>query len=90
VTFVNEHPNAVVVTVNGRALDLAPGQQEGVDVALADNGTVTMEVRIADSPCPATKVPAQFQSGGRYRLAVVAGEVRCQGLPEPQMTIAPA
>ena len=93
VTFVNEHPNAVVVTFNRRSIDLAAGEQEVVDVALDDKDTVAMEVRIADIPastCPATKVPAQLQSGGRYRVAVVAGPVGCQGLPEPRMTIVPA
>ena len=93
VTFVNEHPNAVVVTANRRSIDLAAGQQEVVDVALDDKGTVAMEVRIAQIPastCPATKVPAQFQPGGRYRLAVVAGPLECEGFPEPLMTIVPA
>ncbi len=93
VTFVNEHPNAVVVTVNRRSIDLAPGQQEVVDVALDDKDNVAMEVRIAQIPastCPATKVPAQFRPGGRYRLAVVAGPLGCEGLPEPLMTIVAA
>lgn len=93
VTFVNEYPNAVVVTFNRRSIDLAPGQQEVVEVALDDKDTVAMEVRIAEIPastCPATKVPAQLQSGGRYRVVAVAGPVGCQGFPEPRMTVVPA
>jgi len=87
VTFVNQHPNDVVITVNGRALELAPGDEEGpVVVTLAPDGGAGFEVRVAGSSCPPTKVPARLEPGMGYRLGVIAGPIGCGGFPEPGLS----
>ena len=90
VAFVNQHPNAVQVSVNRETLDLAVDEAKGpVDLVVAADGRATLEVRVVGSTCQPTKVPGVFQPGSSYRLGVVAGPVGCGGFPEPGLSFLP-
>lgn len=92
VTVVNEHPNAVVVTVNGREFRLEPGAEVGpLDLPLPANGNDVVDVRsVIDPACGLSDVSDFFQAGGRYRLAIVATQGVCGIIPNFQLKVTPA
>ncbi len=92
VTLANEHPNGFVMRVNGRELELDPGEQVGpVDIALPPTGNDVLEVQaVVDPSCVRTDAADFFQAGGRYRLAIVTTEGACGGIPNLQLKVTPA
>ena len=86
--FVNDHPNAVVVTVNQQRFDLAPRERlNDVDVALATSGTDTVDVLVVGTTCFAEKAGDLFQPNGSYRVAVSAGTGMCGAIPKPELEV---
>jgi hypothetical protein len=81
-----------VVTVNGKATEVAAGQQAGpVEVTPAPKGSDAVQVRaVADATCVAGGVGAFFQAGGRYKLTITAGQAACANFPVPEFTITAA
>ena len=69
-TIVNDHPGAMVVTVNGTTTEVAPGQQAGpVQVTAATTGSDAVALHtVADATCQAGGVGAFFQAGSRYQI----------------------
>lgn len=92
VTLANEHPNAFVVSVNGRDFELDPGEELGpVDVTLRADGDNVVEVRaVADPTCLLTDTRDLFQPGGRHRLAMVATEGMCGSTPNVELKVTTA
>lgn len=90
VTIVNEHPNAFVVTVNGRPFEppLASGERIGpVEITLpggADD-TVSLEA-VSDPSCRVVVTRDLFQPGGTHRYRIVAGSgSSCTSIPTPTL-----
>ena len=93
VNVVNEYPQAVNITVNGKAFMLAPGQQSGpVTIVRYDHGNDIVEVSpVQDPSCGMGDADGYFPKPGSYRLAVVAGLGICQsGVPGPAVRVTPA
>lgn len=92
VTVSNEAGHAFVVTVNGRAFQLAPGQSSGpVRIDPSPNGNDTVEVSaVADPSCGTGDADNYFDAGRSYRLTVVAGPGMCRTMPGPQLKVTPA
>ena len=90
--FVNDHPNAVVVTVNKQQrFNLAPGARlDDVDVPLAASGKDIVEVVVVDTPCFMEKAGDLLQPGGNYLVRVSAGRNTCGTIPEPELDVRPA
>ena len=91
-TIVNEHPLAVVVTVNGRTFQLAPGAQAGpVAIPRYDHGNDVVEVKLVQEPtCGTGDADRYFPAPGSYRMAIVASPGRCQpGVPSPAVKVLP-
>ena len=89
--FVNDHPNAVVVSVNQRRFELAPRVRlNDVDLALAASGMDRVDVLVVGTTCFAEKAGDLFQPNGSYRVAVSAGTGRCGTIPEPELDVVPA
>ena len=90
---VNEYPQAVNITVNGKAFVLAPGQQSGpVAVTRFDHGNDIVEVSpVQDPSCGMGDADGYFPKPGSYRLTVVAGRGICQsGVPGPAVKVTSA
>lgn len=75
VTVVNNHPQALIVTVNDRAYDLDPTESEGPsDVTLPATGDDVIQVRVkGDDSCNGESRADHFQAGRSYRVTVAAG-----------------
>lgn len=82
VTLVNEHTQAVVLTVNGQDFPLARGQTRAlVELPVAPDGKDSVAVRItADAACGGTDTGALFPDGSLKLLRIVEDEedVTCQ------------
>lgn len=88
-TFVNEHPRAVVLIVNGGPFSLAAGQTIA-DVELAFKGGDVVQVRLAeDAKCGVSDSGEIFKPGGTYRVAIVVGQTQCKDFAVPVLRIAP-
>ncbi|HET7720614.1 MAG TPA: hypothetical protein VFK43_11645 [Acidimicrobiales bacterium] len=89
-TLVNEHPRAVVLTVNrGLPFSLAPGQTIA-DVELAFKGGDLVQVWLAeDTKCGVSDSGEIFKSGGRYRVSIVVGPTPCNDVAIPLLRIVP-
>lgn len=88
-TLVNEHPHAVVLTVNGQQFPLAPAQTVDIDLPLSLRGDV-VQVRLAgDTECGVSDSGEIFRANTRYRVAIVVGETKCSGsdLTRPRLQI---
>ena len=92
VPLATEHPPAVLLHVTGRAFKLEPGEEVGpVDIALLPTGNDVLEAQAAADPaCVRTDTADFFQSGGRYRLAIVTTEGACGSIPNLQLEVTPA
>ena len=89
--FVNDHPNAVLVTVNQQRFDLAPGARlDDVDVPLSASGRDIVEVTVVGTTCFMREAGDLFKPAGSYRVAVSAGEGMCGSIREPQLDVGPA
>jgi hypothetical protein len=75
VTVVNQFAQAVVVTLNGRVFELAPGQQVGpFEMDLVPNGNDSVGVRMVAVPtCGIGDAGGIFGGPGRYRVSIVTG-----------------
>ena len=92
-TLVNEHPFAVIVTVNGKTLQVAPGQQAGpVAVSRSASGNDVVEVKLAQEPtCGTGDADRYFPAPGSYRMTISASPGLCQpGMPGPTVKVTPA
>lgn len=89
-TLVNEHPQAVVLIVNGRNFSLAPAQTIGdVELPFSLRGDL-VQVRLAeDEKCGVSDSGVIFQPGARYRVSIVVGQTQCKDFAVPLLRIAP-
>lgn len=93
VTVVNQYGRAVVLTLNGRTFNLAPGQQVGpVAIPRYDHGNDIVEIKVVDEPgCGNGDADGYFAKLGSFRVAVVSGYGVCQsGLTGPTINVTPA
>ncbi len=83
ITAVNQYPLAVNVTVNGKAFQLAPGQQLApFEVPVAPNGNDSVSVGVVAEPtCGIGDAGGIFHGPGRYRLTIVTGQGGCGVVP---------
>lgn len=91
-TVVNQHPEALVATVNGLVFELAPGQQSSVvDMALAAHGNDVVEVHLVSDPtCGVGDADRYFPAGGRYRLTLTPSAGMCRNAPGIDLKVTPA
>ncbi len=77
--LVNEHPQAVVLIVNGRNVPLTPTQTLlDVELPFSLRGDL-VQVRLAeDGKCGVSDSGVIFKPGGRYRIAIVESEIMCK------------
>lgn len=90
VTVVNEYGRAVVLTLNGRTFNLAPGQQVGpVAIPRYAHGNDIVEIKVVDEPgCGNGDADGYFAKLGSFRVAVVSGYGVCQsGLTGPTINV---
>lgn len=77
-TLVNEHPQAVVVIVNGQRFSLAVGQTVA-DVELGWKRGDLVQVLLADDvKCGVSDSGEIFKPGAAYRLTVVESDTMCK------------
>ncbi len=90
-SIVNDHPNAMVVTVNGGdPVTVERGKPAG-PVQVTPRPTDTIEVHAADdTTCKASDAGSFFQAGRSYTLTIVAGQAACTTMPAPEFTRAPS
>lgn len=91
-TLVNDYPDAVRLTVDGRTFDMALGDRQGPrQVVLFASGDDVVEVRVAaDLSCMGRNAGDLLQPGGSYRIAVVAGASTCRSsIPVPVIEVTP-
>lgn len=86
--MVNEHPQAVVLIVNGRNFPLAPAQTVlDVELPFSQRGDL-VQVRLAeDEKCGVSDSGVIFKPGGSYRIAIVVGETMCKDFTVPLLRI---
>ena len=92
-TVVNEHPMAVIVTVNGKTVQVAPGQQSRpVAVSRSASGNDVVEVKLVQEPsCGTGDADRYFPTAGSYRMIVSASPGLCQpGMPGPLVKVTTA
>lgn len=91
-TVVNQHPEALVATVNGLVFALDPGQQSSVvDMALAAHGNDVVEVHLVSDPtCGVGDADRYFPADGRYRLTLTASTGRCRNASGIELKVTPA
>ena len=92
-TVVNEHPMAVIVTVNGKTVQVAPGQQSGpVAVSRSASGNDVVEVKLVQEPsCGTGDADRYFPTAGSYRMTVSASPGLCQpGMPGASVKVTTA
>lgn len=90
VTVSNTHPQAVVVTVNGRTFELAPDGDEGpVPVTLPATGDDLVQVRVpADPNCAGELAADFFQPFRTYTVTIAPGPgTPCNGFPAPMIQV---
>jgi hypothetical protein len=88
-TLVNEHPQAVVVNVNGRNLSLAPAQTLDVELPISQRGDL-VQVRLAeDDKCGVSDSGVIFKPGGAFRITVVESGTMCKDARIPVLRIGP-
>ena len=77
-TLVNEHPQAVVLVVNGRSFSVAPGQTIP-DVEMAWRRGDLVQVRLAeDDKCGVSDSGEIFKPGGTYGVTIVQSDTMCK------------
>lgn len=90
ITILNEHPNAFVVTVNGRTFEppLPSGEKIGpLEVGLppGSDDTVALEA-VADPSCRVVVTRDLFQPSGTHQYRIVAGTgTSCTSIPTPAL-----
>ena len=90
-TLVNNHPDAVLLSVNGQPFPLAPGQTLDVELPLSARGDVIQARLAGETSCGVTDSGEIFRAGGRYRMAILLGESLCEGSDRtrPRLDIGP-
>ena len=86
-TLVNNHPQAVVLIVNGQQFPLAPAQTLDVDLPMSTRGDLVQVRLAADANCGVGDSGEIFKAGGRYRVAVVVGQTMCSDFTTPLLDI---
>jgi hypothetical protein len=87
-TLVNEHPQPLAVTVNGREFLLAVGQTvAAAELPFAPPGDEIVVRAQADADCGSIDKGALFEAGAAYRLNIVAGTVACADFARPRVNI---
>lgn len=77
-TIVNNHPRALVVTVNGREFPLAVGQTlADTDLPVVPAGDEVQVRTQSGTGCGSSNNGALFDGGARYRLNLVTDVVVC-------------
>jgi hypothetical protein len=77
-TLVNEHPEAVVLNVNGRNVPLTPAQTVDVELPISPRGDL-VQVRLAgDDKCGVSDSGVIFSPGGAYRITIVESGTMCK------------
>lgn len=92
-TVVNEHPFAVAVTVNGKTVQVASGQQSPpTAITRSASGNDVVEVTLVQQPsCGTGDADRYFPSPGAYRMTVSASPGLCQpGMPGPTVSVTAA
>lgn len=86
-TLVNEHPQPVVLIVNGRNIPLAVAQTLEVELPISQRGDL-IQVRLADDEkCGVSDSGVIFKPGARYRVSIVVGPTQCKDFPVPLIKI---
>ncbi|HVL05372.1 MAG TPA: hypothetical protein VM388_05260 [Acidimicrobiales bacterium] len=86
--FVNEHPNRVVLNVNGQSFPLMPTQTVEVDLPMSVRGDV-VQVRLAEeSSCGVTDSGEIFKAGSRYQIRILVDDIMCKDFTRPRLEIA--
>ena len=89
-TLVNEHPQAVVLIVNGRDIPLAPAQTvDNVELPISPRGDLVQVRLAADEKCGVSDSGVIFRPGARYRVSIVVGQTQCRDFAVPLLRIAP-
>lgn len=88
-TLVNNHPQAVVVIVNGQQFPLAPAQTLDVELPISPRGDLVQVRLAANASCGVGDSGEIFKPGGRYRVAVVVGQTMCSDFTTPLLDIDP-
>ena len=92
-TVVNEHPFAVVVTVNGKTFQVASGAQVGpAAISRSASGNDVVEVALAQqATCGTGDADRYFPAAGSYRMTITASPGLCQpGMPGPTVKVTAA
>ncbi len=88
--LVNQHPQTILLAVNGRVVELAPGGAITAELPLALNGLTPVRVQAKeDSSCGVDGPSRSFQAGVQYRITVVAGPTACARFAAPTLDISP-
>ena len=91
--MVNEHPLAVVVKVNGKTFQVAPGQQAGpTAITRSPGGNDVVEAALEQEPaCGIGDADRYFPSAGSYRMTISASPgLGPSGVPWPAVKVTPA
>ena len=89
-TLVNEHPQAVVLIVNGRSFSLALGQTiDDVELPFSSRGDLVQVRLVADEKCGVSDSGVIFKPGARYRVSIVVGQTQCKDVAVPILRIVP-
>ena len=92
-TVVNEHPLAVVVTVNGKTFEVAPGQRVGpAAITRSASGNDVVEVALLEErTCGTGDADRYFATPGSYLMTITPSPGLCQpGMPGPMVKVTPA
>ncbi|MGI8982943.1 MAG: hypothetical protein ACR2HM_00140 [Acidimicrobiales bacterium] len=85
-TIVNNHPRAVVVTVNGREFPLAVDQTiADIDLGVVPAGDVVGVHNEGDLACGSSNSGELFEGGARYRLNLVTDVAPCKNGARPKV-----
>jgi hypothetical protein len=76
-TLLNEHPEAVVLNVNGRNLPLTPAQTLDVELPISQRGDLVQVRLAADDKCGVSDSGVIFKPGGAYRITIVQSANVC-------------
>lgn len=86
-TLVNEHPQPVLLIVNGRNIPLAVAQTLEVQLPISQRGDL-VQVRLADDEkCGVSDSGVIFKPGARYKVSIVVGPTQCKDVAVPLIKI---
>ncbi len=89
--LVNQHPQMILLAINGRVVELAPGGAITAELPLALNGSTPVRVQAKeDISCGVDGPSRSFQAGGQYRITIVVGPTACARFAAPALDISPS